>query len=416
MLKKYIFTLHCFLFTCLIADENQTLNSNNLLEQLVANHPSIKMSQEIIKGAKERTDSAYWGFFPTPSVDVSLRDSDRYTTVARLDQPLWTGGKLTSRYDLATSKESENLYELQETSYKLLENFLTILESYFQAKTNLVELQEGLENLNKLDEMLNRRIDAGVSSQSDKDLLNARIEQINSDIALANNRYKVALMQMELLLDRRLESDIELSDITILHSKEIKESISRLVEFHPSLKKIDAQIQSAKYELDSAKAAVMPNLSLRLEHRRGDLYNDTYSSDDNQNLAYVAFSATTHAGLSALSDINAAQIKVSELNFKKETGKREVIDALLNDYNNYEIAKTRIKVLQSSITSAQNVLDSYSRLFLAGKRQWLNLVDASRELMQYKIQLANLQISRRILAYRLALKNGQINLLNGEIS
>lgn len=40
--------------------------------------------------------------------------------------------------------------------------------------------------------MLDRRMDAGVSSNSDKELLNARIEQVSSDIILAKNKFKVA--------------------------------------------------------------------------------------------------------------------------------------------------------------------------------------------------------------------------------
>ena len=84
-------------------------------------------------------------------------------------------------------------------------------------------------------------------------------------------------------------------------------------------------------------------------------------------------------------------------------------------FDNYEIAKNRINILKRSVDSAQNVLDSYTRLFLAGKRQWLDLVNASREVMQYKIELSNLYVTKSILSYKLALKNGQIDLLTGEI-
>lgn len=88
---------------------------------------------------------------------------------------------------------------------------------------------------------------------------------------------------------------------------------------------------------------------------------------------------------------------------------------MLQDYNNYENTKTRIKIVENSVNASQEVLDSYTRLFIAGKRQWLNLVDASRELMQYHIQLSNLEVTKNILMYKLALKNGQVDLLNGEI-
>lgn len=404
-----------FLALPVFGNEMCKTNSDELMSKLVANHPSIKMSQEMIKGAKERIDSAFWGFFPTPSVDVSARDSDRNVTVARLDQPLWTGGKLTSKYDMATSKEQENLFELQTTSYKLIENYLNVLDSYAQSKANIVELQIGLNNLNRLNDMLDRRMDAGVSSNSDKDLLNARIEQINSDMIMAKNKYKVAILQLELMLDTKIDCNVNIKEIQLNHSNNIEDYINRLLSYHPALKKSTAEIQTTKYELDNTKASIMPNVSVRAEHREGDLYDKNYDKSNDQSLIYVALTASTGAGLSSMSDIAAAKVKINEIEFKKQSIEKELIDSLLNDYNNYEITKSRMKVVEKSIVSAQNVLDSYERLFLAGKRQWLDLVNSSREVMQYKIELSKLLVSKNILAYKLALKNGQIDLLSGEI-
>lgn len=403
------------LTTVSFASEVCKTDSDELLSQLLSNHPSVKMSQEVIKGAKERVDSAFWGFFPTPSIDVSGKDSDRNTTVARLDQPIWTGGKLTSKYDMATSKEKENVYELEENSYKLIESYLNILESYLQSKSNIIELQEGADNLSKFSEMLDRRMEVGVSSTSDKDLLSARIEQVSSDKMLAKNKYKVATLQLELILDRKINCDIDFKDITTTQNSDIEESIKKLLEFHPSLKKTSAQIETSKFEQDSTEASIMPNLNLRVERREGDLYSDNYDKSNDQNIVYLAFTATTRAGLSSISDIAAAKIKINEIEYRKKTIEKELIDSLLSDYNNYEIAKNRINILKRSVDSAQNVLDSYTRLFLAGKRQWLDLVNASREVMQYKIELSNLYVTKSILSYKLALKNGQIDLLTGEI-
>lgn len=92
----------------------------------------------------------------------------------------------------------------------LIENFLSLLNIYMQSKANLIELEEGLKNLNNFDNMLNRRMEAGVSSNSDKNLLNARIEQINSEIMLAQNRYKTSILQLELMLDSKIDCNIDL--------------------------------------------------------------------------------------------------------------------------------------------------------------------------------------------------------------
>ena len=414
---KKLFTL---LFLCIshlsFASEVCKNNSTDLMEQLILNHPSIKMAQEMVKGSQESLNSAFWEFFPTPSVEVSARDNNKHTTVARLEQPLWTGGKLTSQYDMAKTKEKENINLSRESAFNILERYFTILEQYTQSKLHIRELKKGLNNLLELSAMLERRIDSGVSSTSDNELLNARIKQIKSDLILAKNRNKIALLQLELLLDRKLDCDLDLKRITIFHSKNIEEGIDRVLLHHPSISVINSQIELAKYELDSTKASVMPTLSLRGEYRRGDLYNEDYDRDTtNQSTVYIAFSANTSAGLSALSNIKAAKIKISELQFKKQVIQKEIIDSFLDDYNNYEVAKNRIKVLESSIISSSNVLNSYKRLFIAGKKQWLNLVDASRELMNYRIQLTNTQSNRDVLAYKLALKNGQIDLFSGAL-
>ena len=140
-----------------------------------------------------------------------------------------------------------------------------------------------------------------------------------------------------------------------------------------------------------------------------------YNGNSNDNIVYMNLSLTTGAGLSAKSNIAASKIRINEIEYLKQATQRELVDKLLNDYNQYEDTKSRMKVVERSIISAQDVLDSYTRLFLASKRQWIDLVNASRELMEYKVELANLKVTEDILAYKLALKNGQIDLLNGEV-
>ena len=79
---KIKFSLIVSLFTTLsFASEVCQISSDEMLSQLLLKHPSVKMSQEAIKGAKYKVDSAFWNYFPTPSVDFSARDEGRNTTV-----------------------------------------------------------------------------------------------------------------------------------------------------------------------------------------------------------------------------------------------------------------------------------------------------------------------------------------------
>jgi adhesin transport system outer membrane protein len=74
--------------------ENQTCvyRVETLMNASFKTYPSIQVSRYVIQGANAQVEGAKWNYFPTPSVDVS-QASGRRNTTARLDQPLWTGGK-----------------------------------------------------------------------------------------------------------------------------------------------------------------------------------------------------------------------------------------------------------------------------------------------------------------------------------
>ena len=62
-----------------------------------------------------------------------------------------------------------------------------------------------------------------------------------------------------------------------------------------------------------------------------------------------------------------------------------------------------------TITASQKVMESYKRLFLAGKRQWLDLVNSSREVTQNLVQLAAFRATLITANYRLALQQGDMD-------
>jgi len=331
----------------------------------------------------------------------------------RLDQPLWTGGKLDAAMDIAQSRKNEAEFALDETAYTLIDTLLRVLQNYVKADGSIHANEEGKKQLEFFEQMLSRRIEAGVSSVADSELLKARLSQINADLTVAKSKQKMAQSQLELLIGSKLECGIDFENGKVLNqSAQIDEMMDQMMATHPTLKKLSEQIKTAEAEKAKAKAVVWPNVSLRAEHTRGSMYTDKAMTD---NLVYVAVTMSPGAGLSALSGIQSAEAKVLQVQSDKLTKERELSDALMRDYDEYHSSTERIKGIDKTIIASQNVLDSYTRLFIAGKRQWLDLVNSSRELTQNKLSLAEIRASYVTSAYRLSLKNGEIKLESGEI-
>ena len=101
------------------------------------------MSQEAFKMSEEELNSAKWQYFPTPSVDFS-NSTKNDQVVAKLEQPIWTGGKLDSQYDMALSNKAESGYTLEESKYKLVERILNLIQAYSQGKSAEICFHPGL--------------------------------------------------------------------------------------------------------------------------------------------------------------------------------------------------------------------------------------------------------------------------------
>jgi adhesin transport system outer membrane protein len=375
-------------------------------------YPSIQSSRYIIQGADASLDGAKWNYFPTLSVDVAQRAGRTGTTI-RLDQPLWTGGKLDAAFDIAQSRKNEAEFALDETAYTLIDTLLRVLQNYVQADGSIHANEEGKKQLELFEQMLSRRIEAGVSSVADAELLKSRLSQLTADLVVAKSKQKTVQSQLELLIGSRLECGIDFGNQNVLkQNSQIDEMMVQMMATHPTLKKLSEQIKTAEAEKSKAKAMVWPNVSLRAEHIRGSIYTDQSATD---NLMYVAVSMSPGAGLSVLSNIQSAEAKVLQAQSDKLTKERELSDALMRDYDEYHASIDRIEGMAKTIIASQNVLDSYTRLFIAGKRQWLDLVNSSRELTQNKLILAELRATLVASAYRLALKNGNIKLESGDM-
>lgn len=387
---------------------SEAYSPDALIDMALKTHPNMKAYEQIVKGAKAQTKGAKWNYFPTPSASAYSTRNGRYGTTLALEQPIWTGGKIDAAYDMAVGQEKEAEFMLRENSYVLVEAVILALQSYIQFQESAIALQEGRDELKMLEAMLDRRIQAGVSPKSDMELLKSRLSQIEIDLNFAKTKEQTSLGQLALLTGRSFGPDFRVDETTLPHhSGSLEGYFIRMEETHPALKKISAQVEVAQAEKKKAKAVFWPNVSLRAEQQIGTsgAFDDVKNNDSS---VYVSVQASPGAGLSAVTGIEQAEAKIMQLEYEKVSKKQDLMDAMMLAFNDYHSTSARIDPQESTINSSGKVMESYTRLFLAGKRQWLDLVNASRELTNNKMAFAELRATRLASAYRLALLRGDI--------
>lgn len=385
-------------------------NFEDLVSKVINNHPSVAMSKETIKSSQEGINSAMWQYFPTPSVELS-KGSNSNQTVAKLEQALWTGGKLDANYNKALSSEKEALFELEEKKYKLIEMILTHSQNYVQAKYSKEALLSGLERLESFSSMIDRKITVGLSTIADKRLLESRLTQIKSDLISVEHKQKTALKQISLLLGEEI-TQINFTDNIALEDIDTLELVSQIDEVNPTLHRYDEKIKNAIYEIDIQKSSLYPTLTLAAEHRKGDIYTDNYNTSNNA--VYLKLQSQFGAGLSSLSNIKQAKIELQRLKYEKQTTQNELVDTFWQDYNNMLVSKNKIGNSKLNKELSKEVFNSNKRLFLADRKQWLDLVNSSKEVMDIDIALADSKAMYMISKYKVALISGLIDLDSGD--
>jgi adhesin transport system outer membrane protein len=185
-----------------------------------------------------------------------------------------------------------------------------------------------------------------------------------------------------------------------------------MIKFHPTLNKFEEEIKSSIYQISKEKSTLYPTVSVIAEHKVGDVYTESVTNRDN--LIYLSLKASTGAGLSLFSNIEKAKINSKRIILERDTKEKELIDSLVIDYNNMLLVKDRLVELKENQKFANEVFESNKRLFLTSKKQWLDLVNSSKELMDVSASFMESKESYNILKYKIALRTGLIDINSGE--
>lgn len=419
MIKKVIYIWSFFIFTIALQASNYEDFIQKLILESHEKNPSILSKKNAIISSNYNVDSAMWQYFPTPSLKMENDNQGDRVTTFTIQQPLWAGGKIDASYDKAkvqTQIAKMNLDETKESLSLLInQNVYNLMSNYGKMLVHA----DAIKRLEKHKEMISRRVKEGASPDSELLLINARLSQTQTDFSMSQSLVNKALITLEQLLARKLTiSDFEeilLKDSSsfVLESKYNDENLlTKVFESNASLEKYSQQIKAQSYEVDIKKSILYPNIYTKYEKNWDDTTNNSVR---NNSLFKIGMEYVPGAGLSSLSAIDAAKADLLTLSRDKENFELELKQKIDSELSDYEFTYNRYNNYILSVDSNQQTCESYKRLFIAGKRSWLDVLNAERELITAQITLSDIQaylvttpIRFKIFSNEL-LKNSKVN-------
>lgn len=384
-----------------------------VLEQLIASalasHPSAQGQRALVQSAEAGVDSARWQFYPTPSVSVEtanasaadrLYQGDNRVSTLRLQQPLWTGGRLSAGMDKAAAGLVVSQASLEEVRLQLGLRVVQTYGDWLSAHLKTLANEKSLATHVRLREQVKRRLNEGASAQSDLVLAVARLEGISADVTAARAQGEIALARLGQLLGSPVDG---LALTAVLASPRALNGsaqalLERAIGINPTVTKAQAQARVQEAVIGERRADLLPEVYARIDRQYGD-YNVANGAP--QNRLFIGLTSRFGAGLSSLSNVEAARRQHAAAMSEIEVQSRTVSEQVLADYALGLSAASRMASIQASLRAAEDVSASYDRQFLAGRKSWLDVMNAARELAQIETQLAELQSTQVVVSWRL---------------
>jgi adhesin transport system outer membrane protein len=168
----------------------------------------------------------------------------------------------------------------------------------------------------------------------------------------------------------------------------------------PSLRKAQSLAQVQASVVAERRAEVSPEVYVRVEQQYG---NFSYRNTPSQSRLFIGVNSHFGAGFSNLAGIDIAQSQYLAALEEVELQSRVVSEQVLADEALAATSQSRLGALQAALTAASEVSQSYDRQFLAGRKSWLDVMNAARELAQTELQLADMTSTQVLLTWRLAI-------------
>jgi len=375
-----------------------------LFEVAVERHPSVLQARSQAHAAGFDVDAAQWGRYPTGSLELRSQ-TNLSQNLARIEQPLWTGGKLSARIELSESNWRAAKAGIREAEFNAMSQVAT---AFYEALRLAQRLQYATENVvehERLAGLIQRRSQAEISPLADTTLAKARLQQAVSERIQIKKQLDASLTTLAQWTQPLTGGLKPPADISFIRPASDRLMTERALAFSGQRQRLLSQIDSAEAQINLNKAQVYPSLVAGIQRT----WPSQVPSTLDRNQAYVSLQFQTGAGLSARSGIQAA---VS----RKAATQQELEALLLNLTAQVSAAMTDLNALEAQLEPAKELLEgttevveSYLRQYQLGRKNWLDVLNAQREKTQALYNQADIQFGYQLSKVRLMILTGDIS-------
>lgn len=374
-----------------------------VLESAYVQHPSVLQARNQAQAAGFEVEATRWSRYP--SLSTELRSDTGYTqSVAKLEQPVWTAGKIPARIALSESNQRAAQAGIQEAELTALSQAANAFYEVLRLQDRLKSSDDNVAEHQRLLALIERRALAEVTPPADATLAQARLQQAVSERIQIKRQLETAQVNLvqwagPVQGDLRSPKTIHFNRPTSLVQLQ-----DQVLAQSGQRKRLAAQIESAEAQIKVSQTQIYPSLVAGYQQSWGGQV--PASTDRGQ--AYLSLQFQSGAGLSALSGVQAAVSRKAATQQELETLDRQLTSQAASTLTELDAQQAQVGPTQALLAGTVEIVESYLRQYQVGRKNWLDVLNAQREKTQALFSLADARFGLQLAQIRLMILTGDI--------
>lgn len=384
----------------------QALTLPELLQAASDNHPTIQAARQGVNAANEDVTVARRQYWPTPSALVESGAPTKLQTptqLLRVEQTVWDFGLTAANVSVAErAADIANAAletQRQTIGLQVIEAWATLLSSYGRIRV----AEAMLKRLQLHESMMLRRVKGELSTQIDLDLVRSRILQGQVELTQAQTGIQLSITRLQNLaglqgLEARFAPPPPMPSRTHLDGqfRLLGQTDWDIAANHqPAVLRAEEELRQGQERINAKIAQSRPQVYARF---------DQAVNGRRDSAVYLGLRYSPGAGFANFAEESALEARALALEQSAQAARIEARQSLELDRDNLRDAGLRAQSLDAAVQGAQRVFESYERQFTAGRKTWIDLMNAVREVAQNAYSLVDANAAQAAALYRLQLR------------
>lgn len=399
----------------------QALSLHEAAERALQADPRLVAADAAVRASAANVELARSGYLPSVNASVEGGRSRLYTQAPFpqagsrnplawglvASQPLYTGGLVGAQ--LAAAKSRLLGAEASEAGARQ-QLLLAASSAYLDVKRDrdVIGLNQAtVATLQQAQADAQKRFKAGEATKTDLAQAAARVAEAQASLqrAVANAAFSSASFERLVgLSPDSLDADWPRPAVPASLAEALTSAGAT-----PAVRAADAQTRSAQAQIDATRAARLPRLSIEGEASDAD---DTQFTYDRLTYWSVQLKATLplYEGGATRARVAEARANAAQAAAQAQDLRQQTVESITQSWALLQAAQDVIRAYEADVEASELALDSVRKELAVGTRTTLDLLDAERDLLSARVNLAASRHDRAVASLQLLAASGQLRL------